>query len=400
MPCLSRVLEKEIASQLSAYCLTRSIIPNEQFGFRPRSSCETALLTAINNWVGDIDRPGMMTGVLLIDLSKAFDNVNHAKLINDLEEIGCTPSSLAFFSSYLTNRMQRVTYEDKQSSWRNIANGVPQGSCISPTLFNIYMRNLPEVVHDPIYQFADDITNSTTANNIDEIKLTLTENYQQIKSFCLNREININTSKTQCILLKLPSRKIDNKDLTLCLDNHIIDFSATVELLGFTIDQHLTFKQHIEKNVKKCHGILGVIRKAKSALSTPLLKLCYTSLVRPHLEYCNLIFANSSKTNLAKLDTIQKIASRIICDEPRDAHADPLLMKLGLQKLGERRENKIIKEVRRILNNDCHPCLTNMFTVRSDGNIQNNEKCRTTFGKKRFSYYACDIFNKMYDTLT
>src|SRR6267154_2524431 len=134
--------------------------------------------------------------------------------------------------------------------------------------------------------------------------------------------------------------------------------------------------------MSKCHGILGVIRKAKSALSTPVLKLCYTSLVRPHLEYCNLIFANSSKTNLAKLDTIQKIASRIICDEPRDAHADPLLMKLGLQKLGERLENKIIKEVKRILNNDCHPCLTNMFTVRSDGNIQNNEKCRTTFGKK------------------
>ncbi len=397
LPCLSRIFEKEISSQLSSYCLSRQIIPNEQFGFRPLSSCETALLAAINNWVGDIDRPGFMIGVLLIDLSKAFDNVNHAMLISDLEQIGCSPSTLSFFTSYLTGRMQRVSSRDHATDWRHVTKGVPQGSSISPILFNIYMRNLPKSVSDPIYQFADDITNSTAADNIDEIKNKLAENFHSIKSFCKTRELNINTDKTKCILLKLPSRKIDEKDLELILDNHKIEFSKTVELLGFTIDQHLTFKQQIEKTVKKCRGILGVIKKAKAVLSTQLLKLCYTSLVRPHLEYCSLVFANSSNSNLMKLETLQKIASRIICGEPSDAHSDPLLLRLGLQKLGERRQLKVIKEVKKIISEDCHPMLLNMFNVRSDGLISNEVKCRTNFGKKRFSFYATEIFNRVYD---
>lgn len=397
LPCLARIFEKEISSQLSSYCLQRDVIPKEQFGFRPRSSCETTLLTALNSWIGDIDRLGMMVGVLLIDLSKAFDNVNHSILIRDLEEIGCSPSTLAFFTNYLTGRLQRVVNGEHISNWQSITKGVPQGSCISPILFNIYMRNLPLCVKDPVYQFADDITNSSTADNLQEIRSKLTENFQCIKSFCQDRDLRINTDKTQCILLKLPTKKTEI-DLELCLDNVNIGSSKSVELLGFTIDQHLSFKPHIDKTIKKCHGIMGVIKKARGVLNIQLLKLCYTALVRPHLEYCSLVFANASKTNLAKLETFQKIASRIICDEPRDAHSDPLLMRLGLQSLGERREKKILKEVKKIINNDCHPSLANMFSIRSDGLIYNNVQSRTSFSNKRFSVYAAKVFNHIYDT--
>ena len=259
------------------------------------------------------------------------------------------------------------------------------------------MRKLPTHLEDPIYQFADDITNSTTADNILSITTNLTDNFNRIKTFCQERHLTINSSKTQCILLKLPTRKID-QNITLLLDNYQIEFSKTVQLLGFTIDQHLSFKNHIEKTVKRCHGILGVIKKARPFLSIDLLKLCYTAIVRPHLEYCSLVFANASKTNLSKLETLQKIASRVICGEPRDAHADPLLLRLGLQKIKDRRESKVEKQVRKIINNNCHPLLANLFTEGSDGLIHNNDLSRTTFGKKRFSIYAVDIFNKLYET--
>ena len=99
LPCLARIMEKEIANQLSSYCLHRGIIPNEQFGFRPKSSSETALLVALDKWINEIDKPGMMVEVLLIDLSKAFDSVNHQKLILALQEIGCDTTSLSFFTS-------------------------------------------------------------------------------------------------------------------------------------------------------------------------------------------------------------------------------------------------------------------------------------------------------------
>src|SRR5206468_7645472 len=159
----------------------------------------------------------------------------------------------------------------------------------------------------------------------------------------------------------------------------------SVEILGLTIDHHLSFKDHIDKTSKKCHGIMGVINKARHILPPKLLKLNYTALVRPHLEYCNLITAGASKTTLNKLEVIQKIASRIICNEKRDAHAAPLLLKLGLQSLKKRRETKILKTVDNILSNNCQPYLSNMFQLDVNGQLANNETTRITLEKKIFS---------------
>ena len=101
-----------------------------------------------------IDKQGMMVGVLLIDLSKAFDNVNHSFLIKDLKEIGCDATTLALFASFLRDRKQRVTENSLKTEWKNVTKGVPQGSCMSPILFNIYVRKLPAKIDDPIFQFA------------------------------------------------------------------------------------------------------------------------------------------------------------------------------------------------------------------------------------------------------
>ena len=254
------------------------------------------------------------------------------------------------------------------------------------------MRGLPATVRDPTFQFADDITNSTSALNVDQLRKQLEDNFDSIQSFCVERDLMVNTGKTQCIILKLPTKKIDT-ELELNLNNHTIKASSSVDLLGLTIDQHLSFKEHIERISKKCHGLLGVISKSRHILPLKLLKLTYTALVRPHLEYCSLITACASKTNRNKLDVVQKIASRIIFNEARDAHAAPLLQKLGLQSLDERRTLKILKTVDKILDNKCHPYLTNMFSLDNDGLVANNESFRTTFGKKRFSIYAKDLYN-------
>src|SRR3989441_2145082 len=182
-------------------------------------------------------------------------------------------------------------------------------------------------------------------------------------------------------------------DIELKLNNHTIKPSTSVELLGFTIDQHLSYKDHIEKTTTKCRGLLGVINKAKYILPPKLLQLTFTALVRPHLEYCNLVTATASKANLNKLEVIQKIARRIICNEERDAHAAPLLQKLGLQSLEKRRETKILKTVDNILSNNCHPHLANMFQLDVNGQLANNETTRITFGKKRFCIYAKEHYN-------
>jgi len=392
LPCLAKIFEKEIASQLSKYCFERNIIPDQQFGFRPRSNCESLLTVALDKWIGDLDKFGNIVGVLLIDLSKAFDNVNHSLLIKSLLDIGCSNSTLNLFIDFLSKRKFRVIQDNQVGSWMDISRGVPQGSCLSPILFNIYVRSLPSYVSDPIFQFADDLTNSSTSNNINDLRKNLTDNFHKIKAFCSELDLTINSEKTQCIILKLPSTKLD-KEFELLLDNNSIKATNTVNLLGFTIDNHLTYKMHIDNVVKKCHGLLGVLNKSKFVLPQKLLKLFYTSIIRPHLEYCNLLLASASKTNLSKLDIIQKMACRIICNMPKDSHAEPLLNYLNLTSLSSRREEKIINTVHDIIDNNCHPSLCDMFVMGIDGLIVNNIICRTKFGKRRFSILAKDTYN-------
>jgi hypothetical protein len=105
LPVLARVLERAIASQLYRYCDAKEVIPSQQFGFRRNSSCEMALLAALDSWIGSVDAEKYV-GALLIDLSKAFDSVSHPLLLEELERIGCGTEALQWFLSYLSGRVQ------------------------------------------------------------------------------------------------------------------------------------------------------------------------------------------------------------------------------------------------------------------------------------------------------
>ena len=118
-----------------------------------------------------------------------------------------------------------------------------------------------------------------------------------------------------------------------------------MKLLGVTLDRHLTFGQHIDKTVKKCHGIIGTLSRAAPHLPRELLRMAYVALIRTHLEYCSATFASASKTQLNKLDTVQKIASRVVCRAPRNSHSAPLLAALELDTLATRRTSHVEKIV-------------------------------------------------------
>jgi len=114
----------------------------------------------------------------------------------------------------------------------------------------------------------------------------------------------INANKTQLIIFKVPGKKIPN-DFEVFLDNCAIKPASSVKLLGVTLDRHLTFGEHIDNTVKKCHGILGALTRASPFLPRDLLRLAYIALVRSRLEYCSAAFASASQSQLTKLDTIQ-----------------------------------------------------------------------------------------------
>ncbi len=227
------MLEKAVAAQLTSYCNAKQLIPNEQYGFRKKSSCEIALLSATDKWMKQID-DGMVVGALLIDLTKAFDSVPHQELLLELLSIDCGLLAVTWFQSYLTDRFQRVTRRDICTPWKPVTRGVPQGSGLSPLLFNIYIRELPAMSQGDTWQFADDVTQSEGTTNVETLVHNLEEIFQTTKQFCQRKQLEINAAETQFIIFKNASKKIP-EDIELKLDSCSIKVQAQVKLLRQTL---------------------------------------------------------------------------------------------------------------------------------------------------------------------
>ena len=149
---------------------------------------------------------------------------------------------------------------------------------------------------------------------------------------------------------------------------------------------------HIDSAVKKCHGLLGMLRRAADYLPRELLKLVYTSVIRSHLEYCSATFIHSAPTHLNKLDIIQKIASRIITGSSSMTHSAPLQLQLGLDSLHVRRLNHVATLVEDILAGKSHPHFNDFFTD-TDGTPVVTTSSRK-LDSKRFRCFGTKIYNE------
>ena len=162
-----------------------------------------------------------MVGVLLIDLTRAFDSVPHESLLLELTDVGCGKNALQWFGSYLAGREQRVIHGAEVTPWKAVGRGVPQGSCLSPLLFNIYVRKLPSCNSTPTWQFADDVTSSVSDEQPSIILQQLEAIFNRTKAFCNEHQLKINAAKTQLLMVKTPSRTFPT-ELELVLDGSAI----------------------------------------------------------------------------------------------------------------------------------------------------------------------------------
>lgn len=143
---------------------------------------------------------------------------------------------------------------------------MPQGSGLSPLLFNLCVRDLPSHVESDITQFADDITQSEHDKDVVKVLDALKESYEHTKEFCISNGLTINPEKTQLILIKAPTKKL-NENLVLIIDGVSLTPLNKVRLLGFTIDRHLNFTDHINEVVRKCKGLLGILRRVSTRVA-------------------------------------------------------------------------------------------------------------------------------------
>ena len=312
----AQILEKLIHSQITRYLDKHDILSKYQFGFRKGRSTEQAIVEITDNLKKAIDNNLYTCGVFL-DLSKAFDTVNHKILLNKLESYGVRGTALKWFASYLSNRQQFVSINNTHSSKQTVICGIPQGSSLGPLLFLIYINDLPNCSSKLAFRiFADDTNVFASSPSVRNLETIVNEELALLKKWCDINKLSINTKKTNFMIIKSPRKKcpeninikITNKDGT----NNDLEKKDNIKYLGVLLDDKLSWNYHIAFVCSKLAQNTGIFYKLRHYMSLKQLKQLYYSLIYPYISYAILAWGSACKTRIKKIQTKQNSVIRVI----------------------------------------------------------------------------------------
>ena len=330
---LSKVIEKAMHIQLYNHFTKYNLFYDNQYGFRKNHSTEYAVLELVNRIVEKMDKNEVPINIYL-DLSKAFDTLDHDILLFKLAYYGVSGSSLILLKNYLSNRKQYVEFCDVQSEFRTIYTGVPQGSILGPLLFIIYLNDLimaTELFKPIIY--ADDTALCATLNAFANINQNLEDKINSelviINDWFRLNKLSLNVNKTKAMLFYNPRRRLDN--INIKINDDKIEFVDQFNYLGIILDSHLSWRPHMHAVRQKISKTVGIMSKLKNVISPGTLLTIYNSLILPHLNYGILAWG----IRCDKLFKIQKKSVRLILNAKYNAHTSPLFKQLQLLKVSD-----------------------------------------------------------------
>ncbi len=326
LPFIAKTLERVVFNQVSLFLSQNNKLDAKQSGFRSGHSTETALLS-VTEALRIAKADSKSSVLILLDLSAAFDTVNHQILLSTLSSLDITGIPLRWFESYLTGRSFRVAWGGEVSKAHKLVTGVPQGSVLGPLLFSTYTTSLAPIIqaHGFSYHFYADDTQLYLSFRPDDptVAARISGCLADISAWMKEHHLQLNLAKTE--LLVFPATPALQHDFTIQLGSSTITPSASVRNLGVIFDGQLTFKEHIAKTARSCRFALHNTRKIRPFLTAHAAQLLVQALVISRLDYCNALLAGLPSNTIKPLQMIQNAAARLVFNEPKRAHVTPLL---------------------------------------------------------------------------
>ena len=308
LPNISKIFEKIIYTRLYNFFEHHNIFLNNQYGFIKGRGIEKAALLFLSDINQSYSNNDISSAVFL-DFSKAFDTVDHGILLQKLEKYGIRGHTLNLLKSYLTDRKQYVSIDDSISSERIVSSGVPQGSCLGPLFFTIYINDIANVIDNiKFILFADDIVIYTSSNSKAQNINTLNHTLLRIFQWACANKLSLNPSKSKLI-------HFDNDQTSCCsadvaIGNSIIEEVFSIKYLGLTIQKDLKFNIHISNIVSSISRGTGILYSLKSIFSPFNLRQLYFAFIYPHLTLHILAWGGSRPVILNPLSIAQNKAVR------------------------------------------------------------------------------------------
>jgi Reverse transcriptase (RNA-dependent DNA polymerase) len=314
IPIVAKVVEKCLKVQLYKYFVDNNLLAKSQFGFREGHSTEDAVMTLYDQLCNHLNYGRYACGIF-IDLSKAFDTVNHGILLQKLKRYGLTIDSCKLLKSYLNNRRQRVVLNDDLSQKQILSEevlvnvGSPQGTCLSPLLFAILVNDMIKAIPN-IVQFADDTAIIGGDKNLRTLQVRMNNTLLILSEWLKANKLSLNAKKTHYILFK-PAQKQEGP-FQLIVNRYQLDRVPYVKYLGVYIDECLNWRKHVEIVRGKISNFIPLLYRCKLFHNVKIRRLIYITFVKPYLIYALAAYGNAAKSVLKPLHSKNNKLIRLI----------------------------------------------------------------------------------------
>jgi hypothetical protein len=313
-----------------------------------------------------------------------------------------------WFRSYLNNRSQYVDWNGKKSSRLRLTTGVPQGSILGPLLFLVCINDLPAAASKlKCVIFADDSNLLIKGKNLEEMKTCLNTELEGINDFFKANKLRLNANKTKMVCFRKKSLPFDHESVGIYFDGVRLQFDKEVTFLGMIIDCHLTWESNCNKVANKISRNSSAIYRVKKMLPPASLKILYSSLILPHIQYGLAAWGGCTNQNKKRIVNVQKRVTRTITKSYFKSHTEPRMKALGILKLEHIYEQQCLMLVHDIIYKQAPNSLENFIDLKIDQNeysLRNNEEnpldikkpsTTTKVGTSSFSYKGPCYWNKV-----
>ena len=308
---LCKIMESIIRDELVQYLTENKYLSEYQHGFMSKRSCTTNLLATLDAWTEILDN-GNPVDTIYLDFAKAFDSVPHIRLMEKVKSYGVCSHLFNWIKDFLVGRTQRVGVNGHFSNWSDVTSGVPQGSCLGPILFVIFINDLPDVVESLCQMYADDTKVFSNAGN-QQLRDQIQKDLDNLVEWADKWQMRFNAEK--CHVVHMGFNNINQE---YYMKNHdsldMTRLKSTLEEkdLGVLVDNELSFAKHIAAQVGKANRVLGQIRRSFSYLDKDVMRQLFIAFVRPHLEFSNVVWSPHHKKYIDMIERVQRRATKCV----------------------------------------------------------------------------------------
>ena len=367
--CLGKLLERMVGKRLTWYLETNNLISKNQSGFRKNHTTYDHIIR-IETDIRKGFKSKKTTTAVFLDISRAYDMVHKPVLISKLHKMGIRGHLAYYLIGFLSGESRfQVRSRSIHSNTYSLQNGLPQGSCISPTLFNIMINDLFDTVPPNINYslFADDCSIWCTDADSEHSVPRLQSALDRIDDWARKNGCIFSPSKSAVVIFS-KNNKMRQTESQLSISQNTMPYVSSFKFLGIVLDSRLSMVKHIEYIKTKCNARLNLFRCIAGidfgADRKTLLQL-YRSLVRPIIEYGAVIYAAASENQLKKVETIQNTFIRIALGVMKTSPIPSLQVESGIQPLYFRRVEQSLRYTNKIMFHPHHNTFKSLHILPS-----------------------------------